>query len=261
MVRCRGVTIIILIILVFFISSFSSLLSQRILFDSDLLSDAFVGMSQGIPIVFVHGDSYQMGYQQGVLLSDDIHMNLRAFDSYAASKVSDESLLSMWNSFKNFVPDEYLLEMQGIADGAHIDFLEIAKAYMIIVWLDLGCISLSCWDETTLDGHMLHARSLDFPLSIRDPVTDEYVHEHQFILIRDPDGRHKTFSPTVAGTPNFGGGISEAKIAIGNQVCQSKDNSFNGTMIQFRIQQALEYANTIDEAISYLVHNRTAGWN
>lgn len=216
---------------------------------------------ENITVVSVTGDSYQMGYQQGSLLSTELYQNLRAFSAYTSTRVSNESLLRMWEYMEPFVPTEYKREMQGLADGSNITFTDIAKAYMTIVWLDLGCISVACWNNATVDQEMLHARSLDFPLTIKDPVTNNYVHEHQFLLLRNPKNRQKTLTPTVAGTPNFGGGFSEAKIAIGNQVCQSKDNSFNGTPIQFRIQQALEYAPNITKAISFLTRNKTIGWN
>ena len=216
---------------------------------------------QNISLLIVNGSSYQMGYQQGVLLYDEIHQNLRAFSSFAKSRVSTDELLMMWNSMEPFVPLEYIQEMQGIADGAQINFLDIATTYMIVVWLDLGCITAAIWNNATTSHEMIHARSLDFPLTIQDPISKTFVHENQFLLLRNPDGRKKTLSPTVAGTPNFGGGFSEEKLAIGNQVCQSKDNSFNGTPIQFRIQQALEYSSDIHTAISHLIQNKTTGWN
>ncbi len=216
---------------------------------------------QNVSILMVNGSSYQMGYQQGSLLYDEIHQNLRAFTSFADDKVSNERLMMMWNYMEPFIPIEYIQEMHGIADGAQINFMDIAKSYMIVVWLDLGCITAALWGNATINHEMIHVRSLDFPLTIQDPVSKIFVHENQFLLLRNPDDRKKTLAPTVAGTPNFGGGFSESKIAIGNQVCQSKDNSFNGTPIQFRIQQALEYSTGLTSSISYLIQNKTTGWN
>jgi hypothetical protein len=149
------------------------------------ISQSSIYTIENITIVLVTGDSYQMGYQQRSLLSTELYQNLRAFFAYTSTRVSNESLLRMWEYMEPFVPTEYKREMQGLADGSNISFTDIAKAYMTIVWLDLGCISVACWNNATVDRKMLHAQSLDFPLTIKDPMTNNYVHEHQFLLLRE----------------------------------------------------------------------------
>jgi len=227
----------------------------------DLLRDAHIENINGVKVLFTNGSFYELGFQHGYLLKEEVQENVRAFISYGKEIASYEKLLEMWNTVKAYIPDDYLSELQGIADGANVSLEELGVSYMIVPFIDLGCFSYASWGNATKDGKLYHVRSLDFPLIIKDPVTGKYVQENSVLIIRKLDGGKISIIPTLAGWINFYEGFNEKGIVITIQACWSSDQTLKGIPIQFRLQMALDGMDTIDDAIHVMLSNSTLGWN
>jgi len=215
----------------------------------------------GLKLLYLNGSYYEMGYQHGFLLKKEINENMRAFMEYANKITSYENLLEIWNMTKKYVPSCYLVEMQGIADGSGISFEKAAALYMIVLFIDMKCFTFSAWSNATKDGKLYHVRSLDFPLTIKDPISGKYIQENSVLIIRKPDNGLKSLSPSIAGSFNFYQGVNEKQVSIGVQVCPSEDQTLYGLPVKFKIQKILDTAESAQEAIDILTENRTLGWN
>jgi hypothetical protein len=202
-----------------------------------------------------------MGYQHGYLLQEKVQENIRAFLHYASTSISYNKLLAMWDTMSVYVPPEYKEELQGIADGANISFNDIAVSIAAIEYADHGCYGIAAWGPATVDGKLYHARSFDLPSTIQDPVTKRYAHENTVLVVRKPTNRSASLCPSIAGSFHTGGGINEHGVALGIQICWSKDQTFEGNPYHFRVQQVLDYATTAEEALQILNTNRTHGFN
>jgi len=200
-----------------------------------------------------------MGYQQGYLLKEQIKQNLRAFINY--SKIPMSLLIETWNIMKDYIPDEYIDEIQGIADGSELTFEEVIAGYMVIVREDMGCFGISAWGNATKNGSLIHVRCFDQPLEIIDPVTGISAYENSVLIVRKPENGFASISPTIAGTPHSGGGINSMGIALGQQVCWSKDQTLKGTPALFKSLMVLDHAENINDALNILTNNNTLGWN
>jgi len=231
--------------------------------ESVSLKGGWLEIRNGIKILHINGSNYEMGFQHGYLLKEEVKQNIRAFLDYSFNSlnVTYEHLLEIWNVMKDYVPQEYIDEIQGIADGAGISFDEIAAANMVIIVGDTGCFGISAWGNATADGKLYHTRSFDLPFNIKDPETDKYAHENSVLIVRNPNNGYASISPSIAGSMHGGGGFNNQGIAIGQQVCWSKDYTLNGTPGQFRVQMVLDYASNISEAINILTNNKDFGWN
>ena len=228
--------------------------------NSNSLGYGWLEVRDGVKILHVSGSNYEMGYQHGSLLKEEVRQDLRAFLNY--SNASMDYLLDIWNEMKDYVPEEYIEEMQGMADGADVSFDELAAANMVVIVGDMGgCFGISAWGDATKDGRLYHTRSFDQPFNISDPVTGRYAHENSVLIVRNPDDGYASLNPSVAGTMHGGGGINEQGIAIGQQICWSKDYTLHGTPGQFRVQMVLDHASSATEAIDILATNRDLGWN
>lgn len=212
-----------------------------------------------ITILILNGSFYEMGYQQGYFLKDEIKQNLRAFIDY--SGIDMDILIETWDIMKEFVPDEYIQEIQGIADGAGLTFEEVIAGYMVITREDMGCFGISAWGDATKDGNLIHTRCFDQPLDIIDPITGKHAYENNILVVRKPKEGIPSISPSIAGTPHSGGGINSKGIALGQQVCWSKDQTLKGTPALFKTLMVLDHAENIDDAINILTTNNTLGWN
>jgi hypothetical protein len=227
----------------------------------ELLDGGWLEERGNITILHVNGSHYQMGYQHGYLLQEEVQQNVRAFLNYASEYLTRSDLLQFWNISKPYVPSEYIQEIQGIADGANISFNDIVASIMAVEYADHGCYGIAAWGPATADGQMYHARSFDLPSTIKDPVSGKFAHENTILVVRNPTNGSSSLCPSIAGSFHTGGGINEHGIALGIQICWSKDQTFQGNPYHFRVQEVLDSATTAEEALQILNTNRTHGFN
>ena len=229
--------------------------------DSSLLRGGRLEFCDEVKILFINGTYYEMGYQHGYLLKNEIHENIRAFIQRVEKESSYNTLLNIWNTTKLFVPSCYIDEMQGITDGADISFEELAVSYMYVVEKDLNCFTYAAWSDATKDGKLYHIRSLDFPLNIKDSNTSKYIQENSILIVHEPSGGLKSLIPSIAGWINFYQGINEKQVSIGVQVCWSSDQTLKGIPAMFKVQKILDSAEDFNDAVEILTSNKTLGWN
>ena len=214
-----------------------------------LLDGARLVEQDGIKILYINGSYYEMGYQHGFLLKDEVNENFRAFMDYSRNVTSYNVLLDMWSETEPYIPSCYIKEMHGLADGADVSFEKVAALYMFVLFIDMKCFTYAAWLNATADGKLYHIRSLDFPLVIRDPVTGRYIQENSVLIIRNPKNGFKSIVPSIAGSINFYQGINENQVSVGVQVCWSYDQTLKGTPVKFKILRILDTAENAEEAI------------
>jgi len=213
-----------------------------------------------IQVIHLQGSYYEMGYQHGSLLKQEVQENVRAYISFSEKHgTSYDELLSIWNITKEYIPHEIIEEMQGIADGSELSFEMIAAANIIPI--KYHCCGVAAWNDATVDGKLYHARSLDYPLDIRDPKTGRYLQENQIVIVREPNDGYASLYPAFAGFVGSVGGINENKIAIGQSSSWSSDETYHGIPMTFRVKLVLDHAASVEEAIDIILSNTTCGHN
>jgi hypothetical protein len=226
-----------------------------------VLDGGWVEKRDNITILHVNGSNYNMGFQHGYLLKDEVQENIRAFTHYAEQYLSRGDLLMLWNISAPYVPPEYIQELQGMADGANVSIDDIAESIIAIEYSDHGCYGIAAWGPATRTGTLYHSRSFDLPSNIQDPVSKKYVHENTVLVVRHPSNGVASLCPSIAGSFHTGGGMNENGVCLGIQICWSKDQTFKGAPYHFRIQQVLDYATNAMDALQILNTNRTHGFN
>ena len=227
---------------------------------SGSLHSGWLEIRDGIKILHVSGSHYEMGYQHGSLLKEEVQQDIRAFLNY--SHESKDYLLSIWNQMEDYVPEEYIDEMHGMADGAEISFDDLAAANIeIIIGHIVACFGISAWGNATVDGRLYQTRSFDQPLDISDPISGTLVHDNAVLVVRNPENGYASIAPSFAGSMHGGGGFNSQGIAVGQQALWSTDYSFHGAPGQIRVQDVLDHAATAQEAIDILITNKDVAWN
>jgi hypothetical protein len=160
---------------------------------------------------------------------------------------------------EDYIPQEYKDEMQGIANGSGLPFIDICVYNIIVVWMH--CCGVAAWGSATVDGKLIHARSLDYWLNIVDPVTGKYLQENGILIVRKPADGYGSVSPIPAGTAYALGGLNEKKVCIGLKTSYSNDRTQSGYPMVFRLREALDTASTTQEAIDIITSTATYGWN
>ena len=218
----------------------------------------------GIKILHISGSSYEMGYQYGFLLKEEILENSRAVISFLEQVgffYSD--LLDVWNVMKDYVPLEIIKEMNGMANGSEISFEQISAINMLgPIYHDITCCGSAAWGPATSDGNLYHMRSYDASLNIRDPISGKYLQENQILIVRKPNNGYASLYPSIACDIGIVGGINENSIGIGYKLSWSpEDKTFHGTPKEFRMKMILDHASTVEEAIDIINANKTKGAN
>ena len=218
---------------------------------------------EDITIVYLNGSFYEMGYQLGELISSEIEINKRALlHFYEGEGIFYDDLVELWERQKPYVSNETIDYIQGTADALNAPFCEVA-----CVWVAEGasysrCSSVAAWGKATPDGKLVHARSLEFPLSIQDPTTNSFIQDSPIIVIVNPDDeQYNAFMyPTFAGYV-IEDGINEKGIAVSNMWSPNDDQTEFGAPMGVRLFESLYRADTAQKAIDIITSNRTFGYN
>lgn len=274
--------IVLILVSVFLLTSCSSIFSIALMIDSEekmfaktgndsveyVVSNSYDGWLEerdGVEILHLSGSNYDMGYQYGFLAKDEIQQNLRAQLSYFENHGWPyDDILDVWYQMDDNMPQKYIDEMQGMADGSGWSFEDIAVLNTIPAIFNLkgkSCCEVSLWGPVTKNGDLYHIRGWDWRLDLKDPETGTPFHETQFIVVRDPVNDFASMDPSFAGSIFSWGGINEKGIAIGETTCITDDSTLNGISAAFRMRMVLDEASSGGEAISIMSKDRTCGWN
>jgi hypothetical protein len=164
----------------------------------------------------------------------------------------------MWNETKGFLPNEYIEEMQGFADGSGLSFEYIAVAHIINIKSHCSVISAS--GPATSDNKLYFFRSLEFDGVWQDPDTGEFLDE-QIIIVRKPNDGYASIYPIFPCFLYTYGGFNEKGISVGHAASASNDESYKGLSAWFRMKLVLDHASNITEGLDILNSNKTCGWN
>ncbi len=221
------------------------------------------GSSQPVPIVYVEGSHYEMGRQIGVDRQEVVHQMLATYRRYferEGEKIGiadwDEAVLHA----RKYIPFaeesvyQYVQELQGIADGAEVDFNDLLVLNCIEAItedaLHTGCTSLAAAPEVTADGSLLVGHNEDW---LPDDIDNLYlVHAR-------PDDEPAYLAITYGGLlPNIG--FNEYGIA---QCCDSVyPNDARIGVPRIFVSRAVLAARTLAGAIrAALNRRRAAGYN
>lgn len=222
-------------------------------------SVGWLDSSRNISILHLEGTSYEMGYQHGILLLDELHENFRAFVSFVEdySHTTYEDIVATWNLTKDYIPVQYLDEMQGLADGANCSLEMVGVGNIIMEWIH--CTSAVFFDNATVDGSLYQIRSMDYPPGIIDPISGKSLNENAVIIIRNPDYGLASFDASFAGFVGSVGGFNEAGISHAAIVSYSTDHTYLGIPFGFRHRLALDYAQSGLDAVDILNSDATMG--
>ena len=215
------------------------------------------------PIIYVRGTHLEMGRQTGEACRERI---VHSLENARALIAGTSNVLELtWDGARiqarKYMPfaqeryPQYVAEMQGIAEGANVDFDDIAVLNaMEAVTMDAlhltKCTSFAASSERTSDGHVLVAHNEDWLPEDEDDV---------YLVHAQPDDEPPFIAMTYGGLiPNIG--FNAYGIA---QCCDSLyQNDSRIGIPRLVVSRAVLAAKTPGEAIRRtLIPRRAAGYN
>jgi isopenicillin-N N-acyltransferase-like protein len=212
----------------------------------------------GYKVLHVKGSPYEMGYQQGSLLKDEIREQVAfLFDVKAKElkagvgglKLDPKRLInSISERQKAFTPPRFFEEMRGVADGAGMKVEDIIAANFIPELFH--CSGFALGGSATKDGTLYHGRILDYGC-------DWKLQDHAVLTVAEPDGKIPFVNVTYAGFVGSVTGMNAKSVSIGEMGGKGLGH-WEGVPMAFLVRWALEEGEDLDAAVAiFRDHPRT----
>jgi isopenicillin-N N-acyltransferase-like protein len=216
----------------------------------------FLEEVDGYRVLHIKGEPYEMGYQQGALLRDDIRESIRFLFDVKAKELKVELaglplldakrvIKGIVSGQRKFVPERFFDEMRGIADGAGLDVEDIVIANFIPELFHCSGFALS--GSATKDGTLYHGRVLDYGCDWR-------LQEHAVLTVAEPRGKIPFVNVTYAGFVGSVTGMNAEKVSIGEMGGRGMGH-WEGVPMAFLVRMVLEEADALDRAIAIFRDN------
>ena len=210
----------------------------------------------GYRVLHVKGTPYEMGYQQGALLKDDIRALVQfLFDEKAKAVTLEVGGVKLLNpkraiagiaaTQRKYVPARFYEEMRGVADGAGMDVQDAIVANFIPEMFH--CSGFALGGSATKDGTLYHGRILDYGC-------DWKLQDHAVLTIAEPDGKIPFVNVTYAGFIGSVTGMNARKVSIG-EMGGGGLGHWDGVPMALLVRMALEEADSLDRAVSIFRDN------
>ena len=210
----------------------------------------------GYRVLHVKGHPYEMGYQQGALLRDDIRENVRFLFEVKAKELKVELggiklldpkqvIRGIASRQRKFVPERFFDELQGIADGAGMDVQDIIIANLFPKLFH--CLRFAISGSATKDGILYHGRILDYGCDWR-------LQEHAVLTVAEPFGKIPFVNVTYAGFIGSVTGMNAERVSIGEMGGKGMGH-WDGMPMAFLVRTVLEEADTLERAIAVFHDN------
>jgi predicted choloylglycine hydrolase len=221
--------------------------------------------SQGDLVLHLEGTWYDMGYEQGKLLTKEAIQTMNGVKSYAKDTVpflpykTVKNLLYKKAYLKSepYVPEEFKQELQGLADAAGVSVKELEALHALIYVA--SCSATAAFGPATKDGNLYQTRSLDFILTFIDPETDTPMQNNSMIVVYKPKGGVPFVSFSWPGMLGSVGGMNAKGISVSEMSLPTKHESPAGLSMVWRIKQTLAKAETLDQAVNLMTQKPLEG--
>jgi len=213
-----------------------------------------------IQVVWLQGTPYEMGYQHGQYLRDEIASI--GSDAISLLRFAGEGL-GLGRLARSRTYPDIIEECRGLADATQ-DIGITTDACLVMTFADVyqdffgqtlpqelfweGCSQFVATDEASIDGYLYHGSTVDHG------TPTDYVINNPVVLVRQPNEGLPHVFITYPGMLWPNSGLNVAGISLGLDTAFSKGYdslSFTGTSNVQLMAQVLQGATSFDEAVAF----------
>ncbi len=233
--------------------------------DRVYLGQNWFGKREGLPVLYLTGTPFEMGYANGVLTQKQIHRqedSVVALLNHVAPYRWLQFTLEFFVTYKNRHMTEYItpdlqLEMLGIARGCPDGHPEMGPYYNRILnyhgaqdisymlmnspLIRRGCTAFGAWGAATTKNHLLCGRNFDWEA---DPVFDE----DRLLIFCEPKNGIAFVSLAWAGMAGCVSGMNREGVSITVNGAPSDLPSDAAVPTCLVAREVLEHAHNLAEA-------------
>ncbi len=209
-----------------------------------------------ITVVVVRGTPYEMGYQLGKALKEDVTAAMTGFLKFAKmgdpERYNNEVLDNAWKSVEPYIKNRFKEELKGLSEGSGVPLEELKRAHMIPVVGNYACSGVSVWGKASANGHLYQIRNLDFTMR-------GGLQNYPTIVIYLPDEGIPHASAAFAGYIAAHTGLNAQGIALSEKgASPGKEYPFDldGTHFSTLFRDILYDANNLNEALDMIKNTK-----
>ncbi|GEM_PF-579986 len=217
-----------------------------------------------IRVLFVQGTPYERGYQQGVLLRQEIQDNLGLlFKNSLKTFYFEELFAEVYERMRPYIPQEYIDEMHGLAHGAKVPLKLVHFIHILPEITEWGgkkklkerfmqmlkgglipsCSNLCALNTATPDKALYSARILDWGLH-----RISKLHEYPLITISIPDKGYPSANIGWVGFIGAVSGMNARGITLGEMGNGNPENeTLRGKPMPFMLRDVMTYADSLKD--------------
>ncbi len=211
----------------------------------------------GYPVLHLKGTPYEIGYQHGALLKEDVRANLDYLVNVQANRplklgpvpLSPQAAIASIVGIQwRHVPLKYFDEMAGLAAASGLKIEEVRMGNFIPELFH--CSGFAVMDSATVDGTLYHGRVLDYAI-------DWQLQDHAVLIVCEPDGEIPFVNISYAGFIGSVTGMNSRHVSIG-EMGGGGLGHWDGMPMALLVREVLQSARDLDEAIAMMRdHPRT----
>jgi isopenicillin-N N-acyltransferase like protein len=211
----------------------------------------------GYPVLHLKGTPYEIGYQHGALLKQDVRANLDYLVNVKGATpikigplpVSPRAAIDAIVKLQwRHVPPKYFDEMAGLAAAAELDVDDVRMGNFIPEMFH--CSGFAVMNSATQDGTLYHGRVLDY-------AVDWQLQDHAVLIVCEPDGEIPFVNVSYAGFVGSVTGMNARHVSIGEMGGRGLGH-WDGMPMALLVREVLQTAGDLETAIATMRdHPRT----
>lgn len=206
----------------------------------------FIGEGEDeIAVLHLWGSPYEMGYAHGTLCAEQVRELVGNLTGAVGEFGVPMAMVdAAWAQMEPFVPERYLEEMRGLAEGAGLDLQQVHRAHAIPDLSEFHCTFFGAWGDATADGHLHQIRALDYEMNAG-------IQNHPALIVCEPDGQNAFVNVAWLGFVGSVSGMNAEHIALSEIGDHFSDDveTLQGEPMPFLMRRVLEEADALDEAV------------
>jgi hypothetical protein len=211
----------------------------------------------GYPVLHLKGTPYEIGYQHGALLKQDVRANLDYLVNVKGAtplkigplplspRAAIDAIVKLqWRH----VPAKYFDEMAALAAAAELNVEDVRMGNFIPEMFH--CSGFAVMNSATQDGTLYHGRVLDY-------AVDWQLQDHAVLIVCQPTDAIPFVNVSYAGFVGSVTGMNSRHVSIG-EMGGGGQGHWDGMPMALLVREVLETAGDLEAAIATMRdHPRT----
>jgi hypothetical protein len=203
----------------------------------------------GYRVLHLKGTPYEIGYQHGALLKQDVRANLDYLVNVKGATplkigplpVSPRAAIDAIVKLQwRHVPTKYFDEMAAMAVAADLKVEEVRMGNFIPEMFH--CSGFAVMNSATRDGTLYHGRVLDY-------AVDWQLQDHAVLIVCEPEGEIPFVNVSYAGFIGSVTGMNSRHVSIG-EMGGGGQGHWDGMPMALLVREVLQTAGDLDAAIA-----------